>query len=67
MVKAWNANHDKMALDTETNLYYVKVQAVTLSGLQIINSEADPQELHLAEDGVLAAINDIATDTSIYY
>ena len=67
MVKAWNANHDKMALDTETNLYYVKVQAVTLSGLQIINSEADSQELHLAEAGVLAAINDITTDTSIYY
>ena len=67
MVKAWNQNHDKMALDTETNLYYVKVQAVTLSGLQIINSEADSQELHLAEAGVLAAINDITTDTSIYY
>ena len=67
MVKAWNANHDKMALDTETNLYYVKVQAVTLSGLQIINSEADSQELHLAEAGVLAAINEITTDTSIYY
>ena len=67
MVKAWKQNHDKMALDTETNLYYVKVQAVTLSGLQIINSEADSQELHLAEAGVLAAINDITTDTSIYY
>ena len=67
MVKAWNENHDKMALDTKTNLYYVKVQAVTLSGLQIINSEADSQELHLAEAGVLAAINDITTDTSIYY
>lgn len=67
MVKAWNENHDKMALDTETNLYYVKVQAVTLSGLQIINSEADSQELHLAEAGILAAINAITTDTSIYY
>lgn len=67
MVKAWNENHDKMALDTKTNLYYVKVQAVTLSGLQIINSEADSQELHLAEAGVLAAINAITTDTSIYY
>ena len=67
MVKAWNENHDKMALDTETNWYYVKVQAVTLSGLQIINSEADSQELHLAEAGVLAAINAITTDTSIYY
>ncbi len=67
MVKAWKQNHDKMALDTETNLYYVKVQGVTLSGLQIINSEADSQELHLAEAGVLAAINDITTDTSIYY
>lgn len=67
MVKAWNENHDKMVLDTVTNLYYVKVQAVTLSGLQIINSEADSQELHLAEASVLAAINAITTDTSIYY
>lgn len=67
MVKAWNENYDKMVLDTVTNLYYVKVQAVTLSGLQIINSEADSQELHLAEASVLAAINAITTHTSIYY
>lgn len=56
----------KLAYDENSKLYYVDLQCNSISGFQFVNAENSTQ-YKFEKDDVTAAINEIKTDTSIYY